>query len=145
MPRFLTAALLASTATPAFALTPAGVFLDAAVEIQFIIVLLVGSVVAAGVVAVRKLAAGSHLTGGSTYLSALRFGGPMVGLFAATYVAFMGALGIANSPTPPPSTVLAPGWAEMILLFGLGLFTGCAATVLNWLVEARIDRSVLRS
>jgi biopolymer transport protein ExbB/TolQ len=41
--------------------------------------------------------------------------------------------------------VLAPSVAESVFIFMLGLIAGVVAVVCNWVVEARIDRAVLRS
>ena len=54
-------------------------------------------------------------------------------------------IAIANIGQQPAYPVLAPGIAEAIFLFLLGLVAGVVAVVCNWIVESRIDRAVLRS
>ena len=125
-------------------LTLGGVFADAAVTMKLIMVLLLVATVAAVVVGAIKLRGGNALNGGSAFLSALRLGGPLLGLLGASYVALQMLLGVANSPEPVPARVLAPGYAELVLLIGLGLLAGAVAVVFHWAVEARIDRQVLR-
>ena len=39
--------------------------------------------------------------------------------------------------------VLAPGYAEAALLFLLGLLAGVVGVICHWIIEARIDRTVL--
>ena len=110
---------------------------------QLLMLALAACAVTAIVVAVRKVLAGPGLSGGSAYLQALRLGGPLIGLLGATYNALMINIGIANfGRTSYP--VIAPFVAEAILLLALGLITGIVAVICNWIVEARIDRAVLR-
>jgi ABC-type amino acid transport system permease subunit len=138
------AAAAAPVGASAQTLTPGGVFMDAHPLIKLIMVALLVATVAAVVVGVMKLRRGAQLNGGSAFLSALRFGGPVLGLLGASYVGLLIFLGIANMPGPVPMKVLAPGFAEMVLLIALGLLAGAVATAFNWAVEARIDRQVLR-
>ena len=126
-------------------LTPAVVFQDAALPMQAIMLLLLVATVAAVVVAARKVLSGPRLTGGSAYLQALRLGGPLIGLLGAAYNVLMVNLAIANIGEQPPYPVMAPGFAEAAFLFVLGLIAGVVAVICNWVVEARIDRAVLRS
>lgn len=125
-------------------LTPMGVFFNAHPLMKLIMVGLLVATAAAVVVCALKLRPGRPLSGGSAYLSGLRAGGPLAGFLGAAYVALQMFLGLANAPAPPPMNVLAPGFAEAVLLVGLGLLSGAVATVANWAVEARIDRAVLR-
>ncbi len=146
----LTAIGAAASLIPGLALaqtkiTPAVVFFDAAPAMKLIMVLLLVSAFAAVVVTVLKVLSGPRLTGGSTYLQALRLGGPLIGLLGAAYNVLMINIGIANSANPPPYEVLAPGVAEAAFIFVLGLIAGVVAVICNWIVEARIDRAVLRS
>ncbi|RZJ01531.1 MAG: hypothetical protein EON90_02825 [Brevundimonas sp.] len=141
----LAAAAVPSLATAQGRLTPADVFADAALPMQAIMLLLVGASIAAVVVAVRKVASGPRLAGGSTFLQALRLGGPLIGLLGAAYNVFVVNLAIANIGVQPAYPVLAPGVAEAAFLFVLGLIAGVIAVICNWVVEARIDRTVLGS
>lgn len=145
----LTAIGAAASLIPGLALaqtriTPAVVFADAAPPMKLIMVLLLVAALAAIIVTVRKVLSGPRLTGGSAYLQALRLGGPLIGLLGAAYNGLMINIGIANSANPPPYEVLAPGVAEAAFIFVLGLIAGVVAVFCNWIVEARIDRAVLR-
>jgi biopolymer transport protein ExbB/TolQ len=110
---------------------------------KLLMVLLVLSMIAAVVVAVRKIAAGPQLVGGSAFLSALRLGGPLLGLLGAAFNGVMIFIGLSNQPGPIPLSVLAPGVAEALTLAMLGLLAGVVAVVAHWAVESRIDRAVL--
>jgi biopolymer transport protein ExbB/TolQ len=126
------------------ALTPVTIFLDAAVPVQVIVVALVAAAIAAVAVTVKKLASGPHLTGGSAYLSALRLGAPLLGLLGAAFNGLMMFIGLARFGDQP-ITVLAPGLAEAAFLIVIGLMVGVAAVICHGVVEARIDRAVLRA
>ena len=133
---------IAAVAAPR--LTIATVFFDADETMQGLMVALVAASLAAIVVTGLKLASGKRLNGGSAFVSALRLGGPLMGLVGAAFVVLMGFIGIANfGPVPMP--VLAPGFAEAALLFLLGLIAGVVGVVCHWIIEARIDRTVLQS
>lgn len=142
------ALLLASTAgvaaaTPSLSLT--GVFFDADETMKSVMIVLVLAAVAAIVVTGLKLASGRRLSGGSAFVSALRLGGPLIGLLGAVFVLLMGFIGMANYGQPVPMPVLAPGFAEAALIFFLGLVAGVVGVVCHWAIEARIDRTVLSS
>ena len=148
-PRVGVASFLAALAVPgvAFAaparLTLAAVFGDAAPSVKLVMLALVVGALAAMIVTVLKLASGRRLSGGSAYVSALRLGGPLLGLVGAMYVLLMGFIGMANVGEPVPMAVLAPGYAEAALLFLLGLLAGVVGVICHWIIEARIDRTVL--
>ena len=137
---------LAAAAGTAFAapLRPMGVFAHAAPISKALMATLAVLTVAALVVGVFKLMRGPQLNGGSAFLSSLRFGGPLIGLLGAAWVGLSMFMGLANSPVTPELKVLAPGLAEAALLLGLGFLSGVAAVIMNWMVEARIDRAILR-
>lgn len=145
------AVLLTALAAPgvAFAAAPGitlgNVFGDAAPSVKLVMLALVVGALAAVIVTVLKLASGRRLSGGSAYVSALRLGGPLLGLMGAMYVLLMGFIGIANAGEAVPMAVLAPGFAEAALLFLLGLLTGVVGVICHWIIEARIDRTVLGS
>lgn len=145
------AALLTALAAPgvAWAVSPGitfgDVFGDAAPSMKLVMLLLIVGPLAAVIVTVLKLASGRRLSGGSAYVSALRLGGPLLGLMGAVYVFLMSFIGIANAGRPVPMAVLAPGFAEAALLFLLGLLAGVVAVICHWIIEARIDRTVLGS
>jgi hypothetical protein len=138
---------LIGMSSPAFAaseFTAATVFLDAAVPIKLMMLMLCASMVAAVVVTVRKLLS-PNISGGSAYLAALRFAGPLLGLLGAGLNALFGFLAIAGLGRPVPLEVLAPGLAEATLVLVLGLLAGVVAVACNWAVDARIDRAVLNA
>ena len=124
-------------------LTLATVFFDADETMKALMVLLVTAALIAIVLTALKLAGGKRLAGGSAFVSALRLGGPLLGLLGAVFVLLNGFVGNAGAPVPMP--VLAPGFAEAALLFLLGLLAGVVGVVCHWIIEARIDRAVLRS
>lgn len=139
------ASLLPGFAQAGSKITPTVVFLDAAPPMQIIMLALLVAALGAIVVTVRKVLSGPSLTGGSAYLQALRLGGPLIGLLGAAYNVLMVNIAIANIGEQPPYHVMAPGVAEAAFLFVLGLIAGVVAVICNWIVEARIDRAVLRS
>lgn len=145
------AALLMVLATPGvtFAASPGitlgHVFGDAAPSVKLVMLLLVIGALVAVIVTVLKLASGRRLSGGSAYVSALRLGGPLLGLMGAAFGVLMSFIGIANAGETVPMAVLAPGFAEAVLLFLLGLLAGVVGVICHWIIEARIDRTVLGS
>ncbi len=148
-PLFATAGLaLASVPGVALAqsrLTLAGVFADADETMKFLMIALVAASLAAVIVTALKLAFGRRLSGGSAFVSALRLGGRLIGLVGAAFVLLMGFIAIANNSEPVPMSVLAPGYAEAAMLFLLGLTGGVVGVICHWIIEARIDRTVLQS
>lgn len=145
------ATLLAALAAPGVAsaaspgITLGNVFGDAAPSVKLVMLLLVVGALAAMIVTALKLASGRRLSGGSAYISALRLGGPLLGLMGAMLVLLGGFIGMANAEGPVPIAVLAPGFAEAALLFLLGLLAGVVGVICHWIIEARIDRTVLGS
>jgi len=119
------------------------VFVNAAVVPKLIMAALVVSAVAAVVVATGKLLRGERLAGGSVFVAGLRFGGPAAGVLGAAYTLTNMAIGVANVPYEPTLKALAPGIAEIAVLLGLGFAAGVIAAIMNWALEARIDRQVL--
>jgi hypothetical protein len=141
----LTAALFSLPAVArAASLGPSDVFAHAAPLPKALMIGLLAAMLAGVVVAVRKLASGSRLAGGSAFIGGLRLGGPIAGVLGGAYAAFTMSLGIANVPYEPTLKVLAPGFAEVTALVVLGFLAGAVAVVLNWAIEARIDREVLK-
>ena len=114
-------------------LTPALVIADAAPSLKLVMLVLVAAIIAAIAITVRKVSQGPHLAGGSTYLSALRLGGPLVGLLGASYTGLLMAIGLANI-NPSSIEVIWPGVAEMMFLVALGLIAGVVAVVCNGIV-----------
>lgn len=127
-----------------YRLTMGAIFLDADPTIKLLMLVLVICAVAAVVVTLSKVASGPRLTGGSAFVSALRLGGPLVGLLGAAFITLMMFIGMANSG-PAPMFVLAPGLAEAVMVLGLGILSGVIGVICHWVLDARIDRTVLSS
>lgn len=138
-------ALAVPTVAMAEPLRPRDIFLNAAPFAQLLMIVLIGSTIAAIIVCVRKLMSGPRLSGGSAFLSGLRLGGPLIGLLGGAYNGLGMAIGIANVSHPVTLKVMAPGIAEAASLIGLGMLAGAVAVIGHWAVEARIDRAVLKS
>ena len=136
---------LATTASAAVNLCVSNVFWDASPAMKAIMVVLILASIGAMGVTATKMLSGPTLTGGSAFVSALRLGGPLIGLLGASWNALMSFLAIANIGVQPPFPVLAPGFAESTLMFWLGLMSGVVAVICHWIIEARIDRAVLKS
>ncbi|ALL13515.1 hypothetical protein [Caulobacter henricii] len=130
----LSAAATFPLATPALAapaaehLTLVEVFGHAALPVQLIMLLLVASTLCAPVLLSLDRSAA---------LSALARGAPLLAGAASLFTLLAGAVGIANSPTVPSLTVLAPGFAEMLLLLVLGLLATFSAVVCRELATER--------
>src|SRR5688500_9192540 len=121
-----------ATAGGAHAMTPAAIFFNAAPTLKGLMFLLLGATGAAIVVTARKVMSGPRLSGGSAFLQALRLGGPLIGLLGAAWNVLMINIAIANIGQQPSYPVLAPGVAEAVFLFVLGLVTGVVAVICNW-------------
>jgi hypothetical protein len=125
--------------------TPMDVFANSETLQKLIIIVLLASVVAALAVLVLKLRGGQRLAGGSAFLSGLRLGGPILGGLGACLSLLNMSLGLANIPADVPLKALAPGFAEAFFVVGLGFLAGVVAVFANWVVESRIDHSVLKA
>ena len=136
---------LPTTASAAVTLSVRTGFWDASPAMKAIMVVLILASIGAMGVTATKMLSGPTLTGGSAFVSALRLGGPLIGLLGASWNALMSFLAIANIGVQPPFPVLAPGFAESTLMFWLGLMSGVVAVICHWIIEARIDRAVLKS
>jgi hypothetical protein len=125
--------------------TPMDVFANSEPLQKLIIVALLVSAIAALVVLALKLRGGQRLAGGSAFLSGLRLGGPILGGLGACLSLLNMSIGLANIPADVPFRALAPGFAEAFFVVGLGFLTGTVAVFANWVVESRIDHSVLKA
>jgi len=76
---------------------------------------------------------------GLAFLAALASGGPLIGLFGATYGLLDMCIGIANVQPSPSVAVLAPGYAEAALSVTLGLLAGAVAVIGHRHLQARLD------
>jgi hypothetical protein len=124
---------------------PGEIFADAAPVQKLIMIGLVGATLAGVAIVIQKLAPGRHLSGGSAFISSLRLGGPIAGLLGGAYAALRMSLGVANIAYAPTLKELAPGFVEAAAVVALGLLCGAIAVVLNWSIEARIERQIARS
>jgi len=109
---------------------------------QLIMLGIAVATLAAVILSVFKLLPG-RLSGGSAFVSSLRFAGPVAGVLGAAYAAWRMSIGIATVGYAPTLKVLAPAFAEIATLIALGALSGIIAIVLTWAIEARIDRQVL--
>ncbi|EJL21078.1 hypothetical protein PMI01_05333 [Caulobacter sp. AP07] len=115
----LAIAFPALAAEPAGRLSLAGVFAHAALPVQAIAVLLLAAIVAAPLLRDRA----------RRLVTAFIAGGPLLALAAAAFTGLAGAIGYANSTVPPSPTVMAPAWAEILLLTVLGLLAAFSAVL----------------
>ena len=120
-------------ATPAFA-APAGrltlvdVFGNAAGPIKLIALLLLAAMVIAPILlAIRR----------PEPLAALAKGAPLLGGAAVLFTLLAAAVGVANSPVVPSLTVLAPAFAETLLLLVLSALATFSAVVCRELAKPR--------
>ena len=141
-PGLAAAFLMAPAAANATPFSFTDVAANAAPLQQLIMLGIVVATLAAIILSVFKLRPG-RLSGGSTFVSSLRFAGPVAGLLGAAYAGWKMCIGIASTPYTPSLKVLAPGFAEIATLIALGALSGIIAIVLTWAIEARIDRQVL--
>jgi hypothetical protein len=128
---------------PVHHITPFNVFEWSGLSVKLVVIALCIALVAAIVVLGVKISGGRRLAGGSTFLSGLRAGGPIIGALGASYSLLSMTLGYAGVRGDPPLKVLAPGIAEAFLQIGFGLLAGAVAVLAHWAVESRIDRQVL--
>ena len=142
----LLVALLAPTAGSATPLEVSAplVFAGAAIPVKLLIAGLTLSIALAVVICARKVLWSSS-GGGSTFLAALRAGGPLTGCVGGAYPALSMVETIAHIHRTPPFDVLAPAFAEMIFLLGLGALAGAVAVIGHAIVEARSGRGAWRS
>jgi hypothetical protein len=130
LPLLLASPALASTsaAAPPRHLSIGDIFGAAAAPVQFVILLLAATIVAAPVL----LAFGR-----ASKLNVLAKGAPLLAVAACLFTLLAGAVGIANSPVVPSLTVLAPGLAESLLLLILGALATFSAVVCRELAKPR--------
>jgi len=138
-------ALGTPAAASAAAVTPVTVFANAAPLQKIIMLAIVGAVAAGVAITALKLAAGPKLAGGSAFIAGLRFGAPIAGVLGGAFAIFRMAVGVANVSETPTLKMLAPGMAEAAGVVTLGFLAGVIAVALNWAIESRLDREVLRS
>jgi len=124
----LIGALAACAALPDLAnagpLDAQDVFAHAAVQPKLILLALIAASPGAVLATAIKVAQRSKLEGGSGFVSALRFGGPIAGILGGAYGGASISLGLANLPGPATLKVVAPGLAEIALLITLGFAPG---------------------
>ena len=71
-------------------------------------------------------------------------GAPLLGLLGAAFNGLMMFVALARFGNQPMN-VLAPGLAEAMFLVVMGLIVGVVGVICHWIVEARVDRAVLRA
>jgi biopolymer transport protein ExbB/TolQ len=116
-------------------LTPALVFVNAAPFVKAIMLGLTVAGIAAVVVTVLRLSQGRR--GAGAYVSGTAQAAPLAGLLGAVYGLLNAALGLSNVRPVPSLTVVAPGLAEALLTFGLGLMVAVVAVICRWILEGR--------
>ena len=125
-------------------LTPARIFGDSAPLQKLIILFLVASIIATIALVTTRLVRGRALSGGSRFVGGLRVGGVLLGALGATYSAMNGMVGIANVPITPTMKVLAPGIAESLFVFGLGVLAASVAVFGYEALQARTGTAALK-
>jgi len=131
---------------PSERLTVAGVFADAALEVQVMLALLIAGAIGAVVVwglSLGKVGGGDAKAVATALgrLKIVRSGATPLGFLTASYVLFAGFLGIANVRPAPTLTIMAPGFAEATLAVMLGLLASALAVICERHLEARIRRA----
>lgn len=106
------------------------VFTNAKPVVQLVLAGLVVAIVYAAFAYGRGLIVRRYTPGGgSTFLCAMAGGGPLIGLFGASYDMLDSFIGMANVRPAPSLSILAPGLAEAALCLTLGLLAGAVATI----------------
>jgi hypothetical protein len=131
---------------PAERLSFGGVFMDAAPEVQLVMLLLVlGAVgsIAVWAMGLAKLRKGDAkgIAGALGRLKIVRAAGAPLGVLGASYVLMMGFIALSNVRPTPPVAVLAPGWAEAAMVVFLGLLATTVAVICERHLEAGVRRA----
>ena len=113
--------------------------------LQLLLLALAGSALAALVITILKLAKGKALAGGSSFVASLRLGAPLLGLMGGGYNLLMLLIGTTGTGVPIDHVMFAPFHAESVLVALAGLSVGLLAVLGHAVIEARIDRVVLKS
>ncbi|MBE7220322.1 MAG: hypothetical protein INR64_17770 [Caulobacteraceae bacterium] len=138
----ITVALLAPQTVSAASLTYADIFAGSAPTQKLLLIGLALSTLACVGILTRKMLA-QELTGGSPFISGMRFAGPIAGVFGCAYAALRMSVGIAAVSAPLSAKLLAPAFAEMATMIAAGFCTGVIAVASQWLIESRIERELL--
>ncbi len=139
--------VFAAAATPAMAMPQLGfttLLLLSHPLLKLLMLAVIIATIAAVVICIRKLMAGSSLVGGSAFVKALRLGGPLLGLLGGSYAAMNIFIGLSSFSGPVNPVIFMPAIAEAFAVLIVGLISGVVAVIANWAIEARIDREVLR-
>ncbi len=121
----LVAAAAVMVATPALAstgkqpLTLLSIFVNAALPVKIIALVLVAGLIAGPAIAFAP--------GHPKWLTAIAKSALPLGFAAAAYTLLAGAVGVANLGVTPSLPVLAPGLAEALMMAMLGLLTAGVA------------------
>lgn len=131
-----------SLVAPELRLTPVRVYADATPMIKLVMGGLLAASIAAIAIWVQQL---MRLKKGvpvhTAFLKGLAAAGPLLGLYGAVYGLLNSFLGISNIRPAPTLTVVAPGIAEALLCFGIGLFAAWIAVLCRWQLEGRVSRA----
>ena len=142
-----------SLARPAYTLVPeaerldlAGVFFDAALVpklLMLILALAAPAAVAVWALCLPKVGRGDAkgVARSLGTLRVIRSAAVPLGFFAASYVLLHLFMSLANVRPTPGLTVMAPGFAEVMIMVMLGLFTATVAVVAERHLEARVRRA----
>jgi hypothetical protein len=124
-------------------LTIVDVFGDADIVIKMIMVgLAISAVIAIAVWIVQVTRLGKRRSAGfegaMAYLTALSAAGPMIGFFGAFYTLLSSFIGVSNMRPAPSLSILAPGYAEALLVAMLGLLAASIAVIGRQHLKARL-------
>lgn len=133
----LVAAAAVMLATPAMAstgktsLTLVSIFLDAALPVKLIAVVLLAGLIAGPAIAFAP--------GNPKWLAAIAKSALPLGFAAAAYTLLACAVGVANLGYAPSIATLAPGLAEALMMAMLGLLTAGVARLAGELTSRRLE------
>jgi biopolymer transport protein ExbB/TolQ len=124
-------------------LTIVDVFGDADIVIKMIMAgLAISAVIAVAVWIVQVMRLGKRRSacfeGAVAYLTALCAAGPMIGFFGAFYTLLSSFIGVSNVRPAPSLSILAPGYAEALLVAMLGLLAASVAVIGRQHLKARL-------
>lgn len=144
----LGAMVVASLASPALAATGArphitlgSMFGNAVLPMKLVMLGLVGSTIAILIIGAVKLMR-SPPDGGSAFISGMRIGGPAAGLLGAAYGGLNAMVGVVMSGRS--DFVLVPLLPAGFCLV-LGLLAGVVGIMAHTMMNARLDRALLKA
>ena len=131
---------------PAERLTFGGVFADADIVVQTLMLLMILGTIAAIAIwgmSLPKVGKGDAkaAAGALGWLKIIRSAGAPLGVLTASYTLLAGFIGLANVRPAPTISVLAPGWAEATLAVVLGMLATTVGVICERSLEARVRRA----